>query len=344
MALDELDRAAAATSSRAVLRRREEDLARAFSGACPGLVERGRGTRASSESGATPSWPRWTRRPTSDVVSTLEAEAARLASEIALVAEETSADPGAAELEAKAGAVEAEEAALRQRWSSVLGEGDPDDAMAQVQARTEPLGRAEARERHDLTALERQVASIEQRHAAAAVKADLLGPSPLAGGDNEHVWRRRPPRAGAPWRRRPRGPRAPSGWPTSASSPATAARPGRGPRAGPAGSPGSRWAWLLRGVDGVVGSLLSLVEIDDGWEAAFEAAAGAGVAAVVVDGRQSARRPWRRCTSAGSPAPCWRPGPGRTSPPRSRVRGPRACGATCTPVTVRRLPSRCSMR
>ena len=47
---------------------------------------------------------------------------------------------------------------------------------------------------------------------------------------------------------------------------------------------------LLRGVDGVVGSLLDLVEIDDGWEAAFEAAAGAGVAAVVVDGRQSAHQ------------------------------------------------------
>ncbi len=46
---------------------------------------------------------------------------------------------------------------------------------------------------------------------------------------------------------------------------------------------------LLRDVDGVVGSLVDLVEIDDGWEAAFEAAAGAGVATVVVDGRRSAQ-------------------------------------------------------
>ena len=46
---------------------------------------------------------------------------------------------------------------------------------------------------------------------------------------------------------------------------------------------------LLRHVDGVVGSLVDLVEIDDGWDAAFEAAAGAGVAAVVVDGRRSAQ-------------------------------------------------------
>ena len=38
-----------------------------------------------------------------------------------------------------------------------------------------------------------------------------------------------------------------------------------------------------------MGSLVDLVEIDDGWEAAFEAAAGAGVATVVVDGRRSAQ-------------------------------------------------------
>ena len=46
---------------------------------------------------------------------------------------------------------------------------------------------------------------------------------------------------------------------------------------------------LLREVDGVVGSLVDLVEIDEGWDSAFEAAAGAGVAAVVVDGRRSAQ-------------------------------------------------------
>ena len=38
-----------------------------------------------------------------------------------------------------------------------------------------------------------------------------------------------------------------------------------------------------------MGSLVDLVEIDDGWDAAFEAAAGAGVSTVVVDGRRSAQ-------------------------------------------------------
>jgi chromosome segregation protein len=46
----------------------------------------------------------------------------------------------------------------------------------------------------------------------------------------------------------------------------------------------------LAGVAGVVGTLLELVEVDEGWEAAFEAAAGEAIAAVIVDGEQSARR------------------------------------------------------
>ena len=46
----------------------------------------------------------------------------------------------------------------------------------------------------------------------------------------------------------------------------------------------------LAAVDGVLGTLLDLVEVDPGWEAAFEAAAGEALAAVVVDSVGSARR------------------------------------------------------
>jgi chromosome segregation protein len=55
----------------------------------------------------------------------------------------------------------------------------------------------------------------------------------------------------------------------------------------------------LAGVDGVVGTLLDLVEIDEGWEAAFEAAAGEAIAAVVVDGVDSARRALRQLHESG---------------------------------------------
>jgi chromosome segregation protein len=56
----------------------------------------------------------------------------------------------------------------------------------------------------------------------------------------------------------------------------------------------------LAGVDGVVGTLLDLVEIDEGWEAAVEAAAGEAVAAVVVDGVDAARRALSRLREDGA--------------------------------------------
>jgi chromosome segregation protein len=40
----------------------------------------------------------------------------------------------------------------------------------------------------------------------------------------------------------------------------------------------------LAGIDGVLGTLLDLVDVDPGWEASFEAAAGEALAAVVIDG------------------------------------------------------------
>ncbi|MCU1351628.1 MAG: smc, partial [Acidimicrobiales bacterium] len=46
----------------------------------------------------------------------------------------------------------------------------------------------------------------------------------------------------------------------------------------------------LAEVDGVIGTLLDVVEVDPGWEVAFEAAAGEAIAAVVVDSVASGRR------------------------------------------------------
>src|SRR5205807_1581082 len=56
----------------------------------------------------------------------------------------------------------------------------------------------------------------------------------------------------------------------------------------------------LADIAGVVGTLLELVEVDEGWEAAFEAAAGEAVAAVVVDGVDSARVALGRLREAGA--------------------------------------------
>jgi chromosome segregation protein len=46
---------------------------------------------------------------------------------------------------------------------------------------------------------------------------------------------------------------------------------------------------IIGGLEGVLGSFLDLIEVDAGWEMAVESAAGASVGAMVVDGRKSAR-------------------------------------------------------
>jgi chromosome segregation protein len=55
----------------------------------------------------------------------------------------------------------------------------------------------------------------------------------------------------------------------------------------------------LTGLDGVVGTLADLVAVDTGWEAAFEAAAGEALSAVVVDGPGTARLALSRLKDQG---------------------------------------------
>ena len=51
----------------------------------------------------------------------------------------------------------------------------------------------------------------------------------------------------------------------------------------------------------MLGTLLDLVEVDPGWEAAFEAAAGEALMAVVVDGVDAGRHAISRSTPTSSP-------------------------------------------
>ena len=104
---------------------------------------------------------------------------------------------------------------------------------------------------------------------------------------------------------------------------------------------------LLRDVDGVVGSLVDLVEIDEGWDAAFEAAVGAGVAAVVVDGRRSAQAALATLREGGVTGAVLAPRPSSSAAARRAARraaAPSRSGATCGPATAGRSPSRCSTR
>ena len=284
--------AEASTTTAELSSRREEDLANAL-GRVQGLVERARGLQGVLRERGRAVLAALDAAADVDVVSTLEAEAARLTGELtAADAEETAGGaPERAELATVLAALDAEDAALRERWADALaGEPDPEQAMARTQARRELITRAAAREQQDLDGLGERVASFEQRQARAAVRADLLVreseeldrataalDATLATTTDELQQATRAAEAAQ-----------------AAADDATDARHRNDARAEAleralAELQGAGGRELLREVDGVVGSLVDLVEIDDGWEAAFEAAAGAGVAAVVVDGRRSAQ-------------------------------------------------------
>src|SRR5580658_5691473 len=138
-ALERLD--AEATSTTAELSsRREEDLANAL-GRVQGLVERARGLTGVLRERGRGVVAALDAAADEDVVSTLEAEGARLASElVAAEAEAVSSGSGAeqAELERALEAIAAEEAALREQWAADLADAaEPDEAIAAVRTRRE---------------------------------------------------------------------------------------------------------------------------------------------------------------------------------------------------------------
>ena len=288
--LEQLDDEATSTTAE-LSSRREEDLANAL-GRVQGLVERARGTSALLRERGRAVVAALDAAADVDVVSTLEAEGARLASDLA-AAEADGAAGGAeerSELEAALTALGEEEASLRERWSAVLGSEAPDEAIARVRARIELVARAAGREQGDIGALAGRVGTLEQRVAAAAVRADLLA---KASEELDQATAAVEAELAARTAELADAARGAESAQASADEAAdalhrTAARAEALERA-LSDLLGAGGRELLRDVDGVVGSLVDLVEIDEGWDAAFEAAAGAGVAAVVVDGRRSAQ-------------------------------------------------------
>ena len=289
-ALEVLD--AEATSTTAELSsRREEDLANAL-GRVQGLVERARGLTGVLRERSRGVVAALDAAADVDVVSTLEAEAARLASELvaAEAEEEAGGAPERAELESALATLDHEADALRARWATVLGEDAPDQALARVRSRVESVSRAAAREQEDMDALGARVAGLEERTTGAAVRADLLA---RQADELEQATAALAAELAARSAELEVAVQTAETAQLSADQAEearyrTAARAEALERA-LADLQGAGGRELLRDVDGVVGSLVDLVEIDEGWEAAFEAAIGAGVAAVVVDGRRSAQ-------------------------------------------------------
>lgn len=223
------------------------------------------------------------------VIFTLEAEATRLTAELAQV--ELEADglrPLREQVLAAEAALAAEREQFEQQWAA--GVVAPSGQAAEVRGELSALrasverGDAEAaRVRSRLAALtdkaDRLAAEATRLRgevaAADAARADLLGTAAeatrrreaaeLARRDADDQLRRAEAEQHA--------------WAARAEALALALDQARA-RAG---------TERLAGVDGVLGTLLDLVDVDPGWEAAFEAAAGDALGAVVIDGIAAGR-------------------------------------------------------
>jgi chromosome segregation protein len=267
-----------------------------------------------------------------DVIASLEAEAASLTERLqGTEAEAAGLLPQADELAQAEEALAAQVAAVESEWGSEpRAAADP---SAEVRGELTALRSAAERAAVDARRVESRLASVSDRMVRLRSEADRLGAVAADGAaeapvlaDAHRAATERQERASAAVREAEETRRLAEidhhRWAARQETLAQALDQARA-RAG---------LQRLAGVEGVVGTLLEMVEVDEGFAPAFEAAAGEAVAAVITDGPVSARRGFgelhRRsdagavlslsCSSVPAPRPCLLPaGP---VPLRARVR------------------------
>ncbi|MCX7619228.1 MAG: chromosome segregation protein SMC [Acidimicrobiales bacterium] len=224
------------------------------------------------------------------VVASLEAEAASLASQLAEVEAEAAAlEPDAAALVA----AEAELAAERERFEAEWADGvtAPSGQAAEVRGELAALRSAVEQGEAEIARVRGRIASLEDKERRLADEADRLRRELSAAEEAElplvesldSVEQRRNDAASAVAAADAALRAAESEhqrWMARAEALALALDEVRA-RAG---------VERLAEIDGVLGTLLDLAEVDEGWELAFEAAAGEALSAVIVDGEHAARR------------------------------------------------------
>jgi chromosome segregation protein len=235
-----------------------------------------------------------------DLVATLEAEAAAVRDELdAVVLAAATLPPREAELELQEAALAAERADAERTAPEDVS---PSRAAAEVRGELRTHRAALERAQAEARRLDQRLADLAERaarleEATARYRAECEGAEateqPLVD-ELESAEARRLAADGAlaaAEEARAEAATAYGTWSARAEALALALDEARA-RAG---------AERLGSVPGVVGTLLDLVDVDDGWEAAFEAAAGEALSAVVVDGVDAARRALDLLAREGSP-------------------------------------------
>lgn len=218
-----------------------------------------------------------------DVVASLEAEAARLAEQlVATDADAFSLETGEAEvLDAEASLAD-ETADVDARWDGTDRESAVDPA-AEVRSELRALQSAVERTRSERRRLDGRADAMAQRVARLDAETERLAGVVAETGAAEPVRRTDLEEAAVLLLEAERH----AGALDIAGRRAEAESHRCEARAEALGSAldearARAGAQRLSGVQGVVGTLLELVDVDEGWEAAFEAAVGEAIAAVVV--------------------------------------------------------------
>ncbi|MEL6983077.1 MAG: hypothetical protein AAFO29_11690, partial [Actinomycetota bacterium] len=224
------------------------------------------------------------------LVANLEAESARITAELAIASAELDAmRPEFAELETSEADLTNEQLSFDSQWGDSMA--PTPSRAAELRAQIEALGTTSDRNEQALERLSSRIEAIDQRVAnatetherAVALLADQEPRLPeleaaLATADDA-VERTESELTTVSEDRRRLDAEA-SHWQARAEALAQALDEAR-VKAG---------AEALASEAGVLGTLLDLIDIDEGWEAAVEAAIGDALAAVVVDGPGAARQ------------------------------------------------------
>ncbi|HVC14749.1 MAG TPA: chromosome segregation protein SMC [Acidimicrobiales bacterium] len=299
-ALDALDAQAAATTAE-LSSGREQDLAGALA-TVQALVERAKGTTNVLRERSRALAQALDAAADVDVVSTLEADAARLVEELREVdVEELALAPERDELAARAAALAADDDAHALRWGGGAELDAATRALDELRRRIELQARAAEHDEREIAALDERLAAVRVRATGLIASVEELDArlgaldgeaerlaAAVTDAEERHATARAAAQQAEEDVRTADQERHRSAARAEALARALHELEGAGGRE------------LLSDVDGVIGSLVDLVEIDPGWEAAFEAAVGATAAAVVVSGRDAARTALARLHGRGA--------------------------------------------
>jgi chromosome segregation protein len=280
---------------------RESDLATAL-GRAEGMVERARGLSGVLRERQRSLVQALDAAADADVVSTLEAEGARLSEELEVAAAEAEAlAPEEDGIQAQESAAVAELEAHLDAWGDGALLRQADEAVTVAQGQLASLEHALDRDRRSLDQMRARLATTERRSALLEGEDHELGErlaeteqarhrlqTAVAETEAAHVQASRRLEVAEESLRQ-----------AEQELHRSVARADALERALDEAR-GAAGAELLAGVDGVVGTLLDVVEVDTGWEDAFEAAAGASIAAVVVSGSQPAKAALARLRQGGA--------------------------------------------